>query len=66
MQKIINIKDKKTSGNDLNYWLSKSPEERFAALESLRQQYIELTNAPTRMQKLINITYRKNKNTDKY
>jgi hypothetical protein len=29
----------KDQGNDLNYWLSRPPEERLAAVETIRQEY---------------------------
>jgi len=36
--KIVSIKDK---NSDLEYWLTKSSEDRLDAIEILRQQYIK-------------------------
>ena len=38
--KIVSLKDK---NSDLEYWLTKTPEERLEAIEILRQQYIKFT-----------------------
>jgi hypothetical protein len=43
MDKVVRITSFKDKGNDLQYWLSKSPEDRIAAIEILRQQYFILT-----------------------
>ena len=64
MEKVVHIFDKndKNSGDKntekeywINYWHSKTPSERLDALEELRQQYIEMTNAPRRLQRVVNI-----------
>lgn len=64
MEKVVHIFDKndKDANNKNaeeeywnNYWHSKTPSERLDALEELRQQYIEMTNAPRRLQRVINI-----------
>jgi len=39
IKKIVKILDLKEKGNDLNYWLSKSPKERIEAVEILRKQF---------------------------
>ena len=39
IKKIIKKSALKDKGNDLAYWLSKSPEERIEALEILRKQF---------------------------
>ncbi len=36
--KIVSLKDK---NSDVNFWLTKTPQERLEALEFLRQQYIK-------------------------
>ncbi|MFH1051699.1 MAG: hypothetical protein V1779_12325 [bacterium] len=41
MEKVVNIKHKNDKDSDLDYWLSKSPEERLQAVEILREQYIK-------------------------
>ena len=37
--KIKNIKDSNSITDDLNFWLTKSPEDRITAIEYLRRQY---------------------------
>ncbi len=37
--KISNLNDENLKSDDLKYWLSKSPEERVAAVDYLRRQY---------------------------
>ncbi len=37
--KIKNLDDKNNTLDDLKYWLSKSPQERIAAVEYLRRQF---------------------------
>ena len=44
--------------NDLNYWLSKSPSERIAAVDYLRKQYHGNT---IRLQRTVRVIKRKNK-----
>jgi hypothetical protein len=42
IQKIVKkhrLQDRTTTQDDLAYWLSKTPEERVAAVEYLRRQY---------------------------
>lgn len=39
IKKIVKILDLKDKGNDLAYWLSKSPKERIEAVEILRKQF---------------------------
>ncbi len=59
MEKVVHIFDKNDKDAEEeywnNYWQSKTPSERLDALEELRQQYIEMTNAPRRLQRVINI-----------
>ena len=38
IKKVIKIRDLKDKGDDLAYWLSKSPRERIEAVEILRKQ----------------------------
>ena len=59
MQKTINIVNKKNSSNDRAYWLSKTPEERLAALETLRQQYVRLNGIQPRLQRVCRIIKQK-------
>lgn len=37
--KKINLNDKEQLQSDLDYWLSRTPEERLSAVEILRRQY---------------------------
>lgn len=42
IKKVVNIKnldEKNDTLDDLKYWLSKSPQERIAAVEYLRRQF---------------------------
>jgi hypothetical protein len=55
MEKVIFRKKLNESSyrDDLDYWLSKTPEERFSAIEMLRRQ----TNGdPGRLQRVVEIT----------
>ncbi len=61
MEKVvrkISLKDKRNY--DLEYWLSKSEEERISAIEFLRQQFYETKDGFTpRLQRVIRIIKRK-------
>jgi len=61
MVKNIKITTLKQQGNDKEYWATKTPKERLEALDFLRQQYIEFTNAPKRLQRVLKITNLKQK-----
>jgi len=37
--KKINLTDKEQLNSDLDYWLSRTPEERISAVEILRRQF---------------------------
>ncbi|TND08453.1 MAG: hypothetical protein FD123_2249 [Bacteroidetes bacterium] len=51
--KIVRLKDKQS---DYAYWYSKTPQERLAAIELLRQQYMELHKGiPLRLQRICRI-----------
>ena len=60
MEKVIrkiSLKDKRNY--DLEYWLSKTPEERISAIEFLRQQFYETEDGSTpRLQRVIKIIKR--------
>ena len=45
-------------GNDLAYWLTKTPEERLAALEQLRQLHHGYHQADARLQRVCQVTER--------
>ena len=42
MEKVIKVIGLHDQQSDLSYWLSKTPQERLAAIEILRQQYVQL------------------------
>ncbi len=52
IKKVIRKYDLKDKGDDLAYWLSKSPGERVAAVEILRRQFNGSTG---RLQRTIRI-----------
>ena len=62
MEKVIKITEKESAGNDKEFWAGKSHIERLEALESLRQQYLEYTNAPQTIEKVYRIVSMKQKN----
>ena len=56
MEKVVSIRPLKENHNDFAYWKSKSPAERVAAIELLRQQYFSfLKEAPQRLQRVYQI-----------
>lgn len=61
MEKVvrkISIKDKRNY--DLEYWLSKTPEERIAAIETLRKQmYGNENDSVPRLQRVLRIIKQK-------
>ncbi len=60
MEKVVHKYNLGEEPNDLNFWLSKTPQERLSALESLRDLYIKLTtNGPKpRLQRVYTVTQR--------
>lgn len=60
MEKVVRkISLKDTRNYDLEYWLSKTPEERFLAAEELRNRYKRyLGNAYKGFQRVLTITKR--------
>jgi len=53
--KISNLNDKNLISDDLEYWLSKPPAERVAAVEILRRQFHGSTE---RLQKIARVIQR--------
>lgn len=51
--KIKDLKDGSSQKQDLNYWLSRPPEDRIAAVEYLRRQYDGSTARLQRIAKVI-------------
>ncbi len=44
MEKVLKITSVKEKQSDYSYWLTKSPLDRLAAIEFLRQQFINYQN----------------------
>jgi hypothetical protein len=44
MEKVVHKYNLGEEPNDLEFWLTQTPQQRLAALESLRDLYIKLTN----------------------
>ena len=65
MEKHLQIKSIKDSDNDLEYWRSRSEEERINSIELLRSQYFLLQdkntgiNAKQRLQRIYRVTQQK-------
>lgn len=53
MEKIVNIHPLHEEQSDLSYWQNKSPEERLAAVETLRLQYVRFKNIEPRLQRVL-------------
>lgn len=58
MDKVVKIISLKDQGNDFLYWQSKTPEERIATIEVLRQQYFEMKNVQPRFSPVCRIVNR--------
>ena len=54
--KILNLKDTGQSKSDLDYWLSRSRDERISAVEILRRQY---NGDSARLQRVVRIVQQK-------
>lgn len=52
IKKIVKVTGIKDKGNDLAYWLSKSPQERIEAVEILRKQF---NGSSERLQRIITV-----------
>ncbi len=60
MEKVIKKTSTREKQSDLEYWLTKTPQERLDALEFLRQQYINFNkNVQPRLQRVCTITSQK-------
>jgi hypothetical protein len=55
MEKVVRIIGLREEQSDLSYWLKKSPEERLAAIEILRQQYVRLNRIEPRLQRVCRV-----------
>lgn len=60
MEKVVHKFNLGEEPSDLQYWLTKTPQERLSALESLRDLYIKLTNngIKPRLQRVYTVTKR--------
>jgi hypothetical protein len=60
VQRVVNIKSLREPDDDLEYWLSQPIENRFAALEYLRQQWMSMQAhaAEQRFQRVCTIAQR--------
>lgn len=60
MEKVIRKTSTKEQQSDLEYWLTKTPQERLDALEFLRQQYLNFNkNVQPRLQRVCTVTNQK-------
>jgi len=60
MEKVIKKTTTKEQQSDLEYWLTKTPQERLDALEFLRQQYINFNkNVQPRLQRVCKVINQK-------
>jgi hypothetical protein len=58
--KVYNLKSRKADASDRLYWSSKTPEERIAAMEVIRQQSYKIKNErPKRLRRVIHIIEQK-------
>ena len=56
MEKVVTKRSLKDQRNDFAFWLTKSPAERIAAIELLRQHYFSFfKDAPQRLQRVYRI-----------
>lgn len=59
MEKTVKIIGLREQQSDLMFWLSKSPQERLAAIEILRQQYVRLKHIQPGLQRVCRIIKQK-------
>ena len=60
MEKVLRITPLHEQKNDFEFWKTKTPEERFAALEFLREQYFKMSpDIPLQLQRICRIVERK-------
>lgn len=58
MERVVRIVDRSQDDHGKDYWRDKTPEERLAALEFLRQQYMQATHADQRLQRVCRVVER--------
>ena len=60
MEKVLKITSVNEKQSDYPYWMTKSPQERLAAIEFLRQQFIYHQNdSKSGLQRICKVTSRK-------
>lgn len=55
MEKVVRRIGLYEDQSELTYWLGKTPQERLAAIEILRQQYVRLKRIQPRLQRVCRI-----------
>lgn len=56
MEKVVSVRSIKDNSNDFTFWLTKTPSDRIAAIELLRQHYLSfIKDAPQRLQRVYRI-----------
>lgn len=58
MERTVRIVGLRENQSDLKYWLSKSPQERLAAIETLRKQYVKLKHFRPGLQRVCRVINR--------
>lgn len=58
MHKKLKISSTRSQSTDLDFWLTKTVSERLNAIELLRKQYIDYSNADKRLQRVCRITHK--------
>lgn len=55
MEKVVRVTNLRAPQSDLEYWLGKTPQERIAAIEILRQQYVKFRGIQPRLQRVCRV-----------
>ena len=55
MERVVKIVGLHDEQSDLKFWLNKTPAERLAAIEILRQQYVRFKRIQPRLQRICRI-----------
>ena len=61
MERTVRIVGLREKQSDLKYWLSKSPQERLAAVETLRKQYVRFKHIRPGLQRVCRVINRVSK-----
>ncbi len=57
-EKILSVSSHDTDSGDLEYWLSRSDEERFAGIEFLRRQFYDYGKAERELHRFFEVIER--------